>query len=182
MECRRGGLPHHNVAHEQRPTCERCPKGCEIEWRDGVDKSFKRSIFEAIPLRQERSGKTSNQTVRITTYHATGINSRLLLEHIHGALDIEAQEIACLSSYINFGLPYVFALANHGGSHESMSVLAGNKTSCAQEDARTVFEGRPFPRRLRLHCTFNCNLHIGASARNVPGHGLFVIRRIDLAD
>lgn len=137
-----------------------------------------------------RGGSTEARTVRQdfepnsqkSTYHATGIDSRLLLEHIHSALDIEAQEIACLSSYINFGLPYVFALANHGGSHESMSVLAGNKTSCAQEDACAVFEGCSFPRRLRQQCTFYRILHVGTSARNVLGHGLFVIRRIDLAD
>lgn len=116
------------------------------------------------------------------TYHAAGVYSRLLFEQIHGALNVEAEEITRLSSSVNFGLPYILALADHGSGHEGMSILARHEGSRPHKDGRTVFEWRVFPCRLRLQGTFYCILHIGRSARNIVGHDLLVVCRIHLLD
>ena len=42
-------------------------------------------------------------------------------------LDIEAEEIHQLRSGVNFRLPCVLALAQHGGSHDLVSVFPSNQ-------------------------------------------------------
>lgn len=72
---------------------------------------------------------------------------RLLGIQFLGKLDIEAEEIHQFSSGINLGLPGILALAEHGSSHDLISVFPGDEVCSLEEDGGAVGEGEGFPGR-----------------------------------
>ena len=111
--------------------------------------------------------------------------------HVLNVLDTEAEEVGQLSSGIDFGLPGVLALAEHGSGHELVAVLAGDKVGGLQEDSGAVGPRHLLPLGLGSESVVNGtgdNLGgssvVGAEVVGVVvGHGLGLdVASLDLQD
>lgn len=69
----------------------------------------------------------------------------MLLVDFLSVLAVEAEKVAQLGSSVNFSLPDVLALAQHGGSHHLVSVFGGQEVGSLQEDSDAVVERQSLP-------------------------------------
>lgn len=123
------GLPDHHVAHEGRSTGQVAGNGREVEGADGIDEALERAVLEAVP-------------------HAGRVVLGLLAVQLLGVLHVEAEEVCQLGGGVDLGLPGVFALAEHGGGHDVVAVLAGDQVGGLEKDGGAVCKGERLPCRL----------------------------------
>ena len=69
----------------------------------------------------------------------------LLSVQILRVLDVEAEEVAQFGRGVDFGLPCVLALAQHGRGHDFEAVFAGDQVGGFEEDGGAGGEGEGFP-------------------------------------
>lgn len=102
-------LPQHHVAHQSRTGYQISTNGGEVEGRDGVDESFKRSIVQTTTTRV--SYFVSYQTEADSPPHSIAATSRLSLKDLSGKIAVQTEEVRQLSGSINFSLPDILALS-----------------------------------------------------------------------
>lgn len=142
----------------------------KVERSDGENETFKRSVFSPVP-----------DTLRVPW----GLDSVQLLN----VLDTESQEINSLSlaqpfppnlktdlcGSVNFGLPSVLSLSQHGCSHDLKSVLSSNQISSLEEDSSPISPWHILPFGLCLQSAIDSSLDSLGSSRMVCAEVLGVV-------
>ena len=121
-----GWFPDNHVAHQCRSGDEVAADRSEVEGRNCVHKSFKRSPVGS-------------------TVVSVRIDGRLLVVDLLREADIEAEKVCQLSSSVDLSLPRILALTEHGSRHELVAILSRDQLGCPEKDGGTISEGHVLP-------------------------------------
>lgn len=121
-----GRLPDTNVANNDGRKDQVSTDSGEVERRDGQNETLERSELGSVP-------------------DSLRVSGRLLGVEFLDVLDAESEKVCQLGSRVDFRLPRVLSLAEHGSRHELVSILAGNEVGCLEEDGGLVIPGHVFP-------------------------------------
>lgn len=156
-----GRLPDNDVAEQGGGARQVSGNGGEVEGRDGVDEALERTVLDAVP-------------------DARGVVGRLLGVELLGEGDVEAEEIAQLGGRVDLGLPGVLALADHGGGHDVVAVLARDQVGGLEEDGGAVGKGQGGPSLPGGEGRLNGLVDMLGGREGVGGDGLGVVGGVEL--
>jgi hypothetical protein len=153
------GLPDNDVTEKSRGARQVTGNGSEVEGADSVDETLKGTVLETVP-------DTGRVVLRLDAVELLSI------------VDVEAEEVSQLSGGIDLSLPSVLALAEHGSSHDVVTVLGGDQIGSLEEDGGSVGEGERLPSRLGSQSSVNGGRDICSGGSVVRGNGGGMVGRV----